>query len=132
MEERIKEYIQDTEIKFIVTNENSMSHIAPEMISIPARIPIDTDVAVCPTKKSTDQYWLANITGILQEDPLVYELHYYNFNKQKKVWIKMKGNGAYGKCPHKAVIMAGINFNKDGSLTAHSKQQLTHVLQQQK
>jgi hypothetical protein len=34
----------------------------------------------------------------------------------------MRGEYAYGICPHEAVLVAGINFNDNGSITAASLQ----------
>lgn len=67
-----------------------MSHINNyELITIPAEIPENMIVAVQPSKNSTEKYWLAQVTGLKQTDPKVYNLRYYNYSKQSKSWKLM-------------------------------------------
>jgi hypothetical protein len=129
MEAQIQKFLQKTEISFSVNNNNSMHHVAPELVTIPAVIPTGTVVAVLASKKSGEKYWLAEVTNVYDRTPPKYDLHFYRFDKAKKSWIKMRGNGAYGSCKHESIIMAGLHFVSSGSLSEHSKKQLAIALQ---
>jgi hypothetical protein len=89
------------------------------------------DVAVTPSSNSQDSFWVANILSLKSEQPLIYNIRYYNYSKSKKGWVLMKGEGAYGWVPHTAILAAGIEFNANKSMKAASVQHITNAIQQE-
>ncbi len=55
-------------------------------------------------------------------------MRYYKYSKQKKGWILIKGNQAYGTCPHSAVLYAGIEYNLNNTMKAHCLEHLQAVV----
>jgi hypothetical protein len=124
-------YLQNTEVAVVVNNAMTSMNAAEDYnIPIPAVIPSNMTVAVLPSSNSEDKFWLAMVTDLRVEHPLTYNLRYYQYNKSKKGWFLMKGNGGYGWVPHSAIIAAGIEFNANKSLKATSIRLITKKLQQ--
>lgn len=125
-------FLQNTTVHITVNNNQTSINAAEKSydIPVPAVIPTNMIVAVRPSANSTDQFWLAQVTGLRTEQPLVYNLRYFQYNKSKKGWFIMKGSGAYGWVPHTAIMAAGIEFNNDHSLKVSSVRMLTKKLQQ--
>jgi hypothetical protein len=116
-----------------ITVNNSLTSITAAEhynIPIPAIIPTNMTIAVKPASNSQDKFWLAQVTGLKSETPLAYSLRYYQFNKAKKCWNLMKGQGGYGWVPHSAIMAAGIEFNNDKSMKASSTKMISNKLAQ--
>jgi hypothetical protein len=127
-QELIKNYLQDTLIRVVVGNINSTTSAANYHIPVPARIPEKINIAVRAPANSQDCYWVAIVLSEKSEQPLVYNLRYYNYNKSKKNWVLMKGTSAYGWVSHSAVLVAGLEFNNDNSMKAGSVKHVTAAL----
>jgi hypothetical protein len=126
-QEIVKTFLQDVSIHLTVEERSSQNHVDVDLITIPSIIPNKMVIAVKPTKISTDKYWLAQVVDKKDDDPLTYNLHYYTYSKQKKGWVLMKGNNAWGTTPHSAVIYAGIEFNQNQTMKAHCIRHLQHL-----
>ena len=108
-----------------------MNHINNyELLTIPADIPENMIVAVQPSRNSSEKYWLAQVIGVKETNPKVYNLRYYNYSKQSKSWKLMRGQLAYGTAAHSAILLAGIEFNINNTMKAHCVKQLQYVLNQ--
>ena len=114
------------------SGRNSIGSAKDHHVSVPAHVPNGMDIAVTPSANSLEKFWVANIVSVKTEQPLVYNIRYYNYSKSKKGWVLMKGEEAYGWVPHSAILAAGIEFNANKSMKAASVQHITIALQQQK
>jgi hypothetical protein len=125
--EIVKQFLQDTDIHITVDRHSSQRHIDADMLTIPAEITDNMVVAVTPAKKSGEKYWIAQVLGKKEDNPVVYSLRYYDYSKQKKGWVLMKENNAYGTCPHSAILYAGIEFNLNNTMKAHCLEHLQAI-----
>lgn len=119
--------MQDVSIRITVEEHSSQHHVDLDLLTIPAVIASKMVIAVKPTKTSTDKYWIAQVVSQKCSDPLEYNLHYYQYSKQKNGWVLMKGNKAWGSAPHSAVIYAGVEFNQNQTIKAHCMRHLQQV-----
>jgi hypothetical protein len=125
----IQAFLQDTNVAIVVnSNISSIGAAEDYNIPVPAVIPTYMSVAVRPAPNSEDKFWLGQVESLRTEQPLVYNLRYYSFNKAKKGWFLMRGTGAYGWVAHTAIIAAGIEFNADKSMKAVSIRLITKAL----
>lgn len=86
------------------------------------------NIAVRAGKNSQDTFWLAVVQSVKTDEPLVYNLRYYQYNKTQKIWKLMKGQSAYGWVPHSAILAAGIEFNQDMSMKVSSQRLITAAI----
>jgi hypothetical protein len=101
-------------------SRNSIAAAKDHIVPVPAIVPNDMIIAVQPSANSQDDFWVAMVQSVRSDQPLVYNIRYFNYNKSKKAWVLMKGTGAYGWVPHTAIIAAGIEFNTNNSMKASS------------
>ena len=127
--EKVKDYIQDVEVHITVGARLSMSNAEKYHIPVPSLVPDNMIVALRPKKNSIDSYWIAKITSTKTEKPLVYNVRYYDYNKQRKCWVLMKGGSAYGTVDHGGILAAGIEFNKNNTITENSKRLIIKSVQ---
>lgn len=114
-------FLQKTTLAVVVNNNLTSINAAKNYdIPIPAIIPTNMDIVVRPTANSQDKFWVARVLSLRSEQPLAYNLRYFQFNKAKKCWNLMKGSGGYGWVGHSAILAAGIEFNADRSMKASS------------
>jgi len=126
----IDSYLQQIPVAVtVLNNRNSIAASKDHYVPVPARIPNGMNIAVTPTANSQDKFWVALTGTVRTEQPLIYNIRYYNFSKSKQGWVLMKGEGAYGWVPHSAIIAAGIEFNNDKSMKASSVKLITTALQ---
>lgn len=127
----VNSFLQNTEISVVINNSlTSVSAAESYDVPIPAVIPENMTVAVQPSSNSEDKFWLAMVTSLRSEHPLVYNLRYYQFNKSKRGWFLMKGSGGYGWVPHTAIIAAGIEFNANKSMKTSSVRMINKKITQ--
>lgn len=123
----MKQLLQDADIHIVATQHNSQHLIDVELVTIPSEIPDLMNIAVQPSAGYSDLYWLARVESKKTDQPLVYNLQYYQYNKTKKGWNLMRSNQAYSTVPHNAILLAGIEFNNNMSLKADYVKQLQHI-----
>ena len=129
-QELIDSYLQQLSVTVtVLNNRNSIGATKSHYVLVPAHILDDMNIAVTPTANSQDKFWVALAGTVKTEQPLIYNIRYYNYSKFKKGWVLIKGEGVYGWVPHKAIIAAGIEFNNDKSMKASSVKLITTALQ---
>jgi len=69
---------------------------------------------------------------IQNEKPLSYRVRYYDWSRNHKCWLLQRGKGAYGTCPHESILLFGVEFNSNGTLTAATLNHLNYVLSKEK
>ena len=105
-----------------------MHFLDDENIVVPSFIPNGMIVAVRANRSSDEPYWIAKVTGLLDEDPLEYSLRFFVYSHNQKRWILASGRGSTGDTLHSAVLYAGIEFTTKGLLSAKTKRQLEYVV----
>ena len=125
--EIVNRFLQPTIVNIVVEDQTAISKVRNELVIIPELIPVGMVIAVSPNN-GEDPYWLACVTAIISHQPIKYKLHYYERNKQHKVWKLMKGKYSSGTCPHGAVLFAGVEFNQNGSMKKDSTEKISYML----
>ena len=119
-------------MEVVITQRNSVeAALANHAIPVPELILSDMVVALTPAKSSKEMFWIAKVCSTKSSAPLQYNVRYYQFSKQKKCWVLMKGAGAYGTAPHSSVIAAGLQFNPNFTLTAASRKLIRNNMEEQ-
>lgn len=103
-----------------------MAFIDDEDVVVPSRCNAGLIVAVCPTKKSADKFWLAEILSVVAENPLEYKIKFFDFTKTTKKWSRRVGG--FGVAPHTSIIYAGITFTDRGQLPSLVKKRLAKIV----
>ena len=131
------------------SDKTAVEKMDSQYLQIPASIPDDSIIACIPEPSSKDFYWIAKIISTHSTNPLTYKVRYYDWSGNSHAWILMRGKRAYGifsivfvknfyllyitgTCPHEGVLLYGVQFNNNGTLTAATQNHLNYVLTKNK
>ena len=128
-QDQIREFLQDTDVCITLTHQSSVIAAEDYDIPVPEKVPSGMIVALLPPTTSRDKYWVAAVTTICQEEPLVYNVRYLQYNKTRKGWISMSGAGAYGWAPHSSILVAPVELNQNHSMKQDSLRRISNALQ---
>jgi hypothetical protein len=95
-------------------------------VVIPDFLPENMIVAIRPSEEYQDKYWIAKI--LKQSSDRNYRVHYYKYNGAKKSFTLCRGKDAKGICPIGAILVAGVNLNVNGNVTAASLRHIEYAL----
>ena len=125
----IGQYLQDTDIHMATSTRTALERMDSSFLTIPEQVQPNTIIACVASKSSQDRYWIAQILEVQSEDPNVYKVRFYDWSVNQRSWTLQRGKRAHGSCPHDSVILLGVQFNLNGSLTAATVNHLNFVLQ---
>ena len=118
--QKIQSFLQDTEVSIVLGKNNSVSSAERHGVPVPEKLACGMVVAVEPSKNDLQQYWLATIVSEKSDNPLTYNIRYYQQKKSTTRWTLMRGNGAYGYVPHGGIIAAGLELDNNGTMRKSS------------
>lgn len=126
--DKIQEFLQDTDISMATSSRSAQEVIDSSLLSIPETIPVGSIIACLASKASKQRYWIAKVLNVHAEHPVIYKVRYFDWSVNLKAWTLQRGKNAYGTCPHESVLLFGVQFNTNGTMTAATMNHLNYVL----
>lgn len=125
---RVKQFLQDVDLNVFVDRTNAQDDLDATEVVVPSEIPLNMLVVVRPGTGAlvNEAFWLARVIEVL--DSGRYKLRYFKHDSSKKKWAPGIGKAWYGTCSHDAILLAGVNMNEDGSITAASLRHINFVV----
>ena|ERR1700678_4405142 len=123
----VKDILQDVGVNvFTHPSHNSQDKLDSSELQLPDTFPENMVVAIQPNEEYDEKYWLAKI--IEQITPTTYRVHYFKYHGKQQNYKLDRGKNAKGICPIGAIMVAGVNFNENGSVTAASLRHINYAV----